>query len=146
MTGRAGTHLVAWSQTRIDSRRPGPVADLRPGARWEWRGRAIPVPYTGSGDEPALWRAIQRILPSPRLRDGLAGDPPVLDRALTLIHHAAVYEAVLVELVDLARPMILFREGLPPPGVPLLVAAPALAEPAPAGRTAAPLTAVGIRV
>jgi hypothetical protein len=125
MTGRAGAHLVAWSQTRIDQRRPGPVADLRPGVRWEWHGRAIPLHHVAIDDDRVLWRAILRHLPAARLRDGLVGEMPFLDRALTLIHNSSIYDAVLVELVDLARPMILFRDGLPPEGVALLVAAPA---------------------
>jgi hypothetical protein len=146
MAGQVGAHLVAWSQTRIDSRRPGPVADLRPGVRWEWRGRAIPLQDVAVEDDRGLWRAIQRIVPAPRLRDGLVGDPPVLDRAIKLVHHTSIYDARLVELADLARPMILFREGLPPQGVQLLVAPPSTAGHHMAVQPDAPLTALRIRV
>ena len=154
MTGSIGAHIVSWAQTRIDARRPGPVADLRPGVKWEWRGRPIPVP-SNSDDDRAISRAILGILPATRFRDGLDGELPLLDRRVTLIHRTAVFEATLVEITDLARPMILFRHALPPQGEPLRVTAPAelhtdIEGTVPAGlavdMAAAPLTATRIRV
>ncbi|MGI1662591.1 hypothetical protein ACRDNQ_10160 [Palleronia sp. KMU-117] len=152
MTSSADAHLVGWSQTRIDARRPGPVADLRPGAIWEWRGRAIPL-TAGTGafaDHTLLLAAIRKVLPAARFREGLDAEAPVLDRCVTLVHAAAVFEAVLVELAELARPLILFRDGLPPQGEPLRVAgaadAPGLAHVASDPARSAPLTATRIRV
>jgi hypothetical protein len=151
MSGSVGAHLVSWAQTRIDSRRPGPVADLRPGALWEWRGRPIPLPSMSDDDDPAISRAILGILPATRFRDGLRGELPLLDRRVTLVHRTQIYEATLVEITDLARPVILFRHALPPEGEPLRVAAPGwLDATAPgalaADMPAAPLTATRIRV
>lgn len=155
MTSLAGAHLVAWSQTRIDARRPGPVAALRPGAMWEWRGRAIPVTASPAWpdailDDAALLGAIRRALPAARFREGLDSEAPVLDRCVTLVHATAVYEALLVELVELARPLILFRDSLPPQGESLRVAdvSDVLHLPQAAGlpNRPAPLTAARIRV
>jgi hypothetical protein len=154
MTASEGAHLVAWTQTRVDSRRPGPVADLRPGVIWDWRGRAIPVPALRDEDDARLLQTIRRVLPAARFREGLDGERPVLDRRFRLVHATAVFEAVLVELLELARPMILFRDGLPPQGDPLRVvawedpvlpAAPAAGAPA-AIPAAIPLTPTRIRV
>jgi hypothetical protein len=149
MSASEGAHLVAWTQTRVDSRRPGPVADLRPGVLWDWRGRAIPVPALGD-DDNRLLQSLRRVLPAARVREGMGGESPVLDRRFRLVHATAIFDAVLVELVDLARPMILFRDGLPPQGDtlrvvawddPVLPAAPAAGLPA-----VLPLTPGRIRV
>lgn len=150
MTASDGAHLVAWTQTRVDCRRPGPVADLRPGVMWDWHGRAIPVPALRDADDTRLFNAIRRVLPATRLRDGLDGEMPVLDRRFRLVHASAVFDAILVELVELARPMILFRDGLPPQGDPLRVVAwddPVLrTSPATKLPAAVPLTPARIRV
>jgi hypothetical protein len=154
MSASDGAHLVAWTQTRVDARRPGPVADLRPGVLWDWHGRAIPVPALHDEEDARLLQAIRRVLPACRFREGLDGEMPVLDRRFRLVHATAVFEAVLVELVDLARPMILFRDRLPPQGDPLRVVAwgdavsPAAPGAAPAADLplAVPLTPARIRV
>jgi hypothetical protein len=150
MSASDGAHLVAWTQTRVDLRRPGPVADLRPGVLWDWRGRAIPVPALRDEDDHRLLQSLRRVLPAARFREGIAGESPLLDRRFRLVHATAVFDAVLVELVELARPMILFRDGLPPQGDtlrvvawddPVLPTAPAAYDPAPL-----PLTPARIRV
>jgi len=155
MAGSVGAHLVSWAQTRIDARRPGPVADLRPGAQWEWRGRPIPLPPMSDDDDRAISRAILGMLPVTRLRDGLGGELPLLDRCVSLIHRTQVFEATLVEITDLARPILLFRHALPPQGEPLRVAAPdwdfatapgTMPGELAADMAAAPLTATRIRV
>ncbi len=74
-------------------------------------------------DDARLLQSLCRVLPAARFREGMGGECPVLDRRFRLVHATAVFDAVLVELVELARPMILFRDGLPPQGDPLRVVA-----------------------
>jgi hypothetical protein len=102
-------------------------------------------------DDRAISRAILGMLPATRLRDGLGGELPLLDRRVTLIHRTQVFEATLVEITDLARPILLFRHALPPQGEPLRVGEPVAAPGALPAELAAdmapvPLTATRIRV
>jgi hypothetical protein len=122
---------------------------------WEWRGRAIPVVASPARpddilDDAVLLGAIRRALPAARFREGLDSEAPILDRCVTLVHGSVVFEALLVELVELAHPMILFGDGLPPPGEGLRVArvGDVPRQPWSAGvpDLPAPLTAARIRV
>lgn len=136
-SGEPGTYVVAWAQTEIDGLRGGPASGLETGAPWRWTGRAVRLDGPSdllTLDDPvgldmlrakassAARRLVGRALPPVRARSGDEFEDPLLDRSFTLTDGARRWTATLVDVAEVARPLLLFADGIPPAGVTLEVA------------------------
>ncbi|MEL7104508.1 MAG: Hint domain-containing protein [Pseudomonadota bacterium] len=120
-----GAFLIPWSQTLVDGMAGAPVGRLEFGVPWSWDGEAQPLEIRkqidGSPIDPVdLFAAIRRIVGRPVC----ALDPRADDRdehAFTVSDGIRRYDARLIDVAELARPLLLFIGGLPPAGQPLRV-------------------------
>lgn len=147
-----GTFVVSWSQTEIDGYPEGPETALRQGATWTWRGEAVRLdgasgmatPPAMEGDEEArrqvareARRLIERAMLADDRRTPFVREAEPVDRRFRLTDGAHVWTATLIDVAEIARPLILFTGSLPPDGMALFVeegvtaaAAPSLLRPA----------------
>ena len=120
--GTPGAYLIPWSQTLVDGMSGAPVARLEVGAPWVWNGEAIPLRLTSDTDcsyrlREAALRAVRQIL-----GDGTRAtltDPGLSlenERTFAVTDGRRRYVATLIDVVEIARPLILFVDGLPPAG------------------------------
>lgn len=117
--GTPGAHLIPWSHTLIDGMSGGPVARLENGVSWSWVGSHTSLIINDETcerfglQEAALHAARQYLGGSANARLDVAGDI-LTERTFTVSDGAVRYEAILLELAELARPLVLFPDGLPP--------------------------------
>lgn len=120
-----GAFLVPWSQTIVDGMAGAPVGRLEFGVPWSWVGEAQRLEISAEVDDlgisdSALMSAIRRIVGRPVA--ALDADPEgANERAFTLSDGPRRYEARLIDVAELARPLILFVGQLPPAGQTLRV-------------------------
>ncbi len=127
--GHLGIHVISWSQTEIDGLRGGPVASIADGAAWRWTGEAVRVDRPGDvlslgtpeGKEQLQLRAaaaVRRIMGTalPPLRAQMGDDfsDPLLSNAFELTDGIACWTATLVEVPEVARPLLMFVGRMPP--------------------------------
>ncbi|MEO1239789.1 MAG: Hint domain-containing protein [Pseudomonadota bacterium] len=120
-----GAYLVPWSQTTVDGMVGAPVGRLEFGVAWSWRGFAQPLDVKlESGvravSDADLQMAIRQIV-GRHLAALDLGEDPTTERAFTVSDGRRRYEARLIDVAELARPLILFSGALPPAGQQLRV-------------------------
>ncbi len=135
--GHLGTYVISWSQTEIDGLRGGPVAAIEDGAVWRWTGTAIRVDRPddvlslgapeGKAELQARAGAVIRRLFGPALPPGRAQigedfSDPLLSNAFELTDGTASWTATLVEVPEVARPLLMFVGRMPPADRDLWVA------------------------
>lgn len=135
--GFLGTFVISWTQTELEGLRGGPVSALQAGATWCWSGDAIRVDRPGDvlslgvpeGKDAMQARAamaVRRIvgpaLPSNRTEGGDAFAGALLSRSFDLTDGATCWTATLVEVPEVARPLLMFSGAMPPAGRDLWVA------------------------
>ena len=118
MSGAAGAHIVPWSQTLVDGMAGAPVGRIEVGASWAWSGDALALNV--SDDTSRMHDVSQAALRSVRrlFGPGVRGVGPQLDtgseRKFTVSDGHRRYTATLIEVAEIARPILLFCDGLPP--------------------------------
>lgn len=139
--GSSGTFVVSWTQTEIDGLRAAPPAALEAGVEWRWRGQAMRVDGpddvltlgTPIGDEAmrarasvAARRLLGRAAPPVRAQSGAAFEDANLGESFTVTDGRKIWTANLLEVAEVARPLIVFTGSLPPRDAELwVVRAPA---------------------
>jgi hypothetical protein len=144
MSGQTDAFLIRWAQTRIDGEPAGPCATLIAGARWQWDGRAVDVPGFCQEAEGRIGTTVSRLLPRRQFVDGLSGEDPQISADVLLTDGTSTYRALRVDLVELARPVLLFVGVLPPRRTELVVLDP-LADPVPQALPAPTVAVAGGR-
>ena len=120
-----GAYLVPWSQTLVDGLAGAPVGRLEFGVSWSLSTDAQPIEIQGDfggfeGASPMLNAAVRQIVGhSVAVLDADAIDRD--ERAFTVSDGRRRYDARLIDVAELARPLILFLGGLPPAGQQLRV-------------------------
>ncbi|NRA98313.1 MAG: Hint domain-containing protein [Rhodobacteraceae bacterium] len=128
MAGALGTFVVSWAQTRLDGRAAGPVGCISVGCKWSWRGEAVRLDgakmQLGSDlVDPEFIRrqaatAMRQLkggaLPASVFCDAALIETPVHDRTFALTDGRQRYTATLLEVPELAKPLVLFVGYLPP--------------------------------
>ncbi|MDU8942837.1 Hint domain-containing protein [Ovoidimarina sediminis] len=136
-TGRDCTFVISWSQTEVDGLRGAPLSALEPGVTWSWTG--TPTRVDGPADilpldHPLGQEALQaraaaaarRILGADmaplRAQSGGTFDDALLNHAFKVTDGRRIWSAMLVEVAELARPLLMFVGAMPPSGRMLWVA------------------------
>ncbi|NNE80471.1 MAG: Hint domain-containing protein [Silicimonas sp.] len=138
MTGRKGTFVISWSQTEVAGLSGAPVASLDAGVTWVWRGE--PVCIDGAIGGPAGYSALEnhdmhrrraassarrivaRALVSEGVRTPFVDDMADFDRAFTVTDGRQEWTATLIDMPEIARPLLMFNGSMPPAGAPLRIA------------------------
>lgn len=138
MTGPEGTYVISWSQTEIDGLSGAPVASLDACAMWIWRGQPVRIDGPG-GWAAASWpgdtretyrrraaagarRIVARALAEEGVRTPFVDDTAEFDRAFTVTDGHRCWTATLVDMPEIARPLLLFAGAMPPRDTPLCIA------------------------
>jgi hypothetical protein len=119
-----GIHILPWSQTEIEGLRGAPVARLELGVSWAWFGESLALAAASdaavSGCPETLRRYAIRALPRllghafPSVSVTLDTQDPLAERTFTLSDGRRRYTVLMLELAELARPLLLFTGALPP--------------------------------
>lgn len=135
MTGFPGTFVISWSQTEIDGLKSPPVAAVDIGASWSWSGHPVqidgpadPLILTNDGDDLLRRRAVSAVrslvsgaLPPVRPMHGEDFAEPEFDRSFKVFDGRRSYVVTLVDVAEVARPLLMFTGHMPPPGVRLRI-------------------------
>ncbi len=136
MTRPAGTFVISWSQTEIDGLSGAPVAAIERGATWSWRGETVRIDGAsalvdtdhGSDDEGLRRRAaagarklIGRALVQEGVRTPFIDTTPDFDRSFTVTDGSGTWVATLIDMPEIARPILMFSGEMPPSDTPLFV-------------------------
>jgi len=137
MAGTPGTFVISWSQTELDGLRGAPTSALEVGATWRWRGDAVRI--DGPGDVMTLGdplgqaelheraaRAARRILgvslPPVRPQSGRGFEDTLLGNTFAVTDGRASYLITLIEVPEVARPLLMFTGAIPPRDADLWIA------------------------
>ncbi len=130
------TFVISWAQTALDGLRGAPQAALTAGAKWRWRGRAERLDGCGdllTLDAPlghdilhahaasAVRRIYGRTLPPARVQFGSEVEDPLHTRLATFSDGVRSWTATLIDVIELARPLLVFHGAMPPPDTDLQV-------------------------
>lgn len=131
-----GTFVISWSQTEIDGLSGSPIAALEKGAAWRWSGVPVRIDGTSDIDEPpasldrdsirrqaaaGARRIVSRALVQEGVRTPFVDDDVTLDQALTLTDGCRRWVATLIDMPEIARPLLMFVGELPPQGQQLWI-------------------------
>ncbi len=151
MAGPEGTFVISWAQTEIDGIVGAPVASLSEDAIWIWRGEPVRIDgATGSFGHHGLVassdhrkraaasarRIVARALVLEGVRTPFVDDVVEFDRAFTVTDGMRSWTATLIEMPEIARPLLMFAGQMPPPDTPLFISE-GITEPALPSRIAA---------
>lgn len=131
-----GTFVISWSQTEIDGLSGAPVAALDRGAEWLWRGEPVRIdeatgavgPWDAPDSESLRRRAaagarriVGRALVHEGVRTPFVEDDVALDQAFTLTDGQQRWVATLIDMPEIARPLLMFVGEMPPPDCPVWI-------------------------
>ena len=138
MAGPEGTFVISWSQTEVDGLSGAPVASLEEGAMWRWSGDPVQIDAalgSHSSENSAeardsyrrraaasARRIVARALVQEGVRTPFVDDVAEFDRAFTVTDGHRRWTATLIDMPEIARPLLMFTGSMPPAGMPLLVA------------------------
>ena len=138
MAGPKGTFVISWSQTEIDGLTGAPVTALDDGAMWIWRGTPVQIDDVLSDPNPGMApddreafrqraaasarRIVARALVQEGVRMPFVDDSYGFDRAFSVTDGHRAWTATLIDMPEIARPLLMFAGDMPPPDVPLFVA------------------------
>ncbi|MCG6882429.1 MAG: Hint domain-containing protein [Silicimonas sp.] len=137
MARPSGTFVISWAQTEVDGLIAAPVASLDAGAIWIWRGEAVQIDgATGIGVRPSpegdeerrrraasgARRVVARALALEGVRVPYVDDSANFDRAFVLTDGHRKWTATLIEMPEIARPLLMFSDRMPPQDTPLYIA------------------------
>ncbi len=150
MASPEGTFVISWAQTEIDGIVAAPVASLDAGAVWMWHGNPVQIDaatarfsgqrVTETADHrrraaASARRIVARALVLEGVRTPFVEDTVEFDRAFVLTDGQRSWTATLIEMPEIARPLLMFAGQMPPAGTPLYIAE-GIAEPAVPSRLA----------
>ena len=137
MAGSQGTFVISWSQTEVEGLAGAPVTSLDEGAMWIWRGAPVQIDAALSGcadlrfqDERELYRkraaaSARRIVARALVKEGartpFADDVAAFDRSFSVTDGHRTWTATLIDMPEIARPLLMFAGAMPPSDVPLFV-------------------------
>lgn len=137
MASPEGTFVISWAQTEIEGIVGAPVSSLREDAIWIWRGEAVRIDGAvgfHAADGPSgscahrkraaasARRIVARALVLEGVRTPYVDDVVEFDRAFTLTDGARHWTATLIDMPEIARPLLMFAGKMPPPDTPLFIA------------------------
>jgi len=138
MAGSKGTFVISWSQTEVGGLAGAPVTSLDEGAMWIWRGSPVQIDAALSGcsevrsdDGLEVYRkraaaSARRIVARALVKEGartpFAEDVAAFDRSFSVTDGHRTWTATLIDMPEIARPLLMFAGELPPSDVPLFVA------------------------
>jgi len=131
--GEQGVFIIPWSQTEVDGFRGAPPARIERDVCWSWHGEPVALATTSDAvlaEGPAALRrhaarAVSSLVGravSMQFLD-LDFNAALLERSFTVSDGRRRYRATMVEVAEIARPLLLFIGALPPRGTPLRVVA-----------------------
>ena len=144
MASPAGTFVISWAQTEVDGIVAAPVASLDAGAVWMWHGTPVQIDgasgrFSGQGiaetadhrrrAAASARRIVARALVLEGVRTPYVDDVVEFDRAFVLTDGQNSWTGTLIEMPEIARPLLMFTGQMPPADTPLYVSE-GLAEPA----------------
>ena len=137
MTGRMGTFVISWSQTEIDGLAGAPVTSLDAGAMWSWKGEPVRIDSAAGGlsgvscpearelhrkrAAASARRIVARALVQEGVRTPFVDDMVEFDRSFSITDGHRSWTATLIEMPEVARPLLMFAGAMPPSGTPLYV-------------------------
>jgi hypothetical protein len=137
MSGPEGTFVISWSQTEIDGLSGAPTASLDAGAMWIWRGSPVRIDGATGGVKGAYpnesremhrrraaasaRRIVARALIQEGARAPFAEETMDFDRSFTLSDGRREWVATLIDMPEIARPLLMFAGNMPPRDVPLCI-------------------------
>ena len=137
MTGSRGTFVISWSQTEIDGLSGAPVAAVDRGASWLWSGDPVQIDAAsdilhlgtvGGSDDlrrraaRGVRRLVGHALVQEGVREGFGTEDALFDRSFTVTDGRGRWLATMIEMDELARPLLMFNGQMPPVGTRLWVA------------------------
>lgn len=137
MTRPRGTFVISWSQTAIDGLSGAPVASLDRGATWSWTGTPVQIDGASgflqldSGESEAdmrrraaagARRLVGRALVQEGVRTAFLDDTLDFERSFTVTNGSRSWVGTLIDMPEIARPLLMFADGMPPVDLPLWVA------------------------
>lgn len=143
MASPQGTFVISWAQTEVDGISAAPVASLDAGAVWMWRGTPVQIDgaagrlpgqsFSQSADNrrraaASARRIVARALVLEGVRTPFVDDVVEFDRAFVLTDGQSSWTATLIEMPEIARPLLMFAGDMPPAEAPLYISE-GLAEP-----------------
>lgn len=143
MASPEGTFVISWAQTEVDGIVGAPVASLDAGAMWIWRGEPVRIDgathyFGGYSDGSEIHRKraavsarriVSRALAIEGVRMPYADEVMQFERTFTLTDGRGTWTATLIEMPEIARPLLMFAGRMPPRDIPLMIA-DGVAEPA----------------
>ncbi|MDA8585434.1 Hint domain-containing protein [Rhodobacteraceae bacterium] len=137
MASPEGTFVISWSQTEVEGLSGAPVTALDEGAMWTWRGTPVQIDAALGGrthalthNEHELYRkraaaSARRIVARALVKEGaripFIDDVAEFDRAFTVTDGHRTWTATLIDMPEIARPLLMFAGSMPPEGLPLIV-------------------------
>lgn len=137
MTGPEGTFVISWSQTEIDGLSGAPASSLDAGAMWIWRGEPVRIDGATGGVRGAYpnesremhrrraaasaRRIVARALVQEGARTPYTEEAMEFDRSFTLSDGRRNWVATLIDMPEIARPLLMFAGSMPPRDVPLCI-------------------------
>ncbi len=143
MAGPEGTFVISWAQTEIDGIAGAPVASLDADAIWIWRGEPVRIDgaskyFASSGRRgvanhrrraaASARRIVSRALALEGVRTPYIDDVVEFDRTFTVTDGQREWTATLIEMPEIARPLLMFAGRMPSVDTPLFVST-GIAEP-----------------
>ena len=137
LTGPKGTFVIAWSQTDIDGLSGAPVSALDRGACWSWRGEPVRIDGAsglqggedGTDAESLRRRAaagarriVGRALVQEGVRTPFVEDQVDMEQSFVLTDGLRRWVATLIDMPEIARPLLMFLGEMPPADTPLWIA------------------------
>ena len=137
MTGPEGTFVISWSQTEIDGLSGAPASSMDAGAMWIWRGDPVRIDGATGGVRGAYpnesremhrrraaasaRRIVARALAQEGARTPLKEEVMAFDRSFTLSDGRREWIATLIDMPEIAHPLLMFAGAMPPRDMPLCV-------------------------
>lgn len=156
-TDTRGLFVISWTQTETDGLAAAPLDVLDVGAHWRWTGQAVRLDGTGTrlrleaAEGAAEMRARAARMVRRLLGEALQAAPPESEptdpgleppeRGFTLTDGRHAYVATLIEDALSGARLVLFADGMPPPGTDTWVLRQALGS---ARRATAPAAQGGL--
>ena len=146
MASLEGTFVISWAQTEIDGIVGAPVASLSEDAIWIWRGEPVRIDAVAGGfreprdRSPASYRRraaasarriVARALVLEGVRTPYVDDTVEFERSFTVTDGNTTWTATLIEMPEIARPLLMFAGQMPPPGTPLFISSGVVEPPVP---------------
>lgn len=132
--GRSGTYLISWSQTEIDGHSEASQDALSVGAYWRWSGASVnlenatEIPPRHSFETAESFRRHSAMAARAVVGQAIglgpadaAAQEKAGDRTFTLSDGRSDWVATLIEVPDLARPLLMFAGAIAPAGTPLRI-------------------------